>query len=213
MDRKETIKIIASIKAVYPAHFQRYSQQDIEEMVNAWNALFEDIPYEQVSAGLKIYMRSDTKGFPPAPGQVLNTMVGVKSRTALTAEEAWSLVYKAIGNSAYNSEQEFDRLPVECQRAIGSADNLKEMATLDRRDVETVEKSHFIRIYDIEAQRTRNDMFITQTDRKLLGGALPEKRLPYKAEEREQESKKPERVSAERIDEALERLARTFEKG
>ncbi len=212
MDRKETIKIIASMKAVYPSHFQRYSQQDISEMVAAWHTILEDLTYEEASAGLKIYIRSDQKGFPPTPGQVLNAIAGVKTRTTYTAEEAWALVYKAIENSSYNSEKEFDKLPMECQRAVGSAANLKEMATLDRRDVETVEKSHFIRIYDVETQRTKNDMFVSAGERQLLGGEIPQKRLPYReVPEESGDEKTRERVSAERMDETLERLARSFE--
>ena len=74
------------------------------------------------------------------------------------ALEAWNLVYKAICNSVYHSEEEFDRLPPLCQNVLGNAANLREMALMDVNTVKSVEQSHFIRQYDAYAKREAENM-------------------------------------------------------
>ena len=83
--------------------------------------------------------------------------------------EAWSLVRRAISNSTYNAEQEFERLPEAVQRAVGSPANLREMAALDIERVETVEQSHFIRAYDAAIKRAAEDAKIPAKVREMLG--------------------------------------------
>ena len=83
--------------------------------------------------------------------------------------EAWSLVRRAISNSTYNAEQEFERLPEAVQRAVGSPANLREMAALDIERVETVEQSHFIRAYVAAIKRAAEDAKIPAKVREMLG--------------------------------------------
>ena len=71
----------------------------------------------------------------------------------MSSLEAWDLVRKALRNSLYNAAEEFKKLPEAVQRALGSADNLKEMSQLDIGRLETVEQSHFLRQYEGIAQQ------------------------------------------------------------
>ncbi|MFR4578409.1 MAG: hypothetical protein ACLT76_00945 [Clostridium fessum] len=102
---------------------------------------------------------------PPAAGTELNGM------------EAWILVRKALRNSTYNAETEYEKLPEAVRRAIGGSSNLREMAALDIDRVDTVEQSHFIRTYEATVKRIKDEAKIPK------GGALqPSKKCFQQAE-------------------------------
>ena len=65
------------------------------------------------------------------------------------------MVYKAICNSAYNSVEEFNKLPVEIQRAVGSADMLKSWSQLDIEQVQTVIQSNVMRSYKVASKQKK----------------------------------------------------------
>lgn len=181
MTLQETAKIVYVIKATYPAHFSKYTTKDYDNMIQAWTAVMEDYTYMQASAGLKIYLASDTKGFPPSPGQVIDCITKTMKQPELemNALEAWALVRKALGNSGYNSAEEFAKLPPAVQRAVGSAANLREMCMLPTNEVETVEQSQFIRAYNATVQQMKDEAkipskvraLIEQTTRQLVGNS------------------------------------------
>ena len=155
MTKSESAKIIYVMKSYYPGFFQKLSAKDIENMADAWQYALDDVSYSDVSAGLKVFVRRDTKGFPPSPGQVIDCITKVQEPQDLTATEAWTLVVRAMSNSAYHAEEEFAQLPEVVQRAVGSARNLKELALMDTDTVQSVEKSHFIRTYNTCIQDQR----------------------------------------------------------
>lgn len=92
MTKQEITKLIFVIKATYPKYFATFSKSDYENMIMAWQMALEDYPYSQASAGLKTYLVSDTKGFPPAPGQIIDNIHKVMppaAGTELNGMEAW----------------------------------------------------------------------------------------------------------------------------
>ncbi len=170
MTLKETTKIVYVIKATYPAHFAKYTKKEYDNMIQAWTAVMEDYTYMQASAGLKIYLASDTKGFPPSPGQVIDCITKTMKQPELemNALEAWSLVRTALRNSGYGSQEEFAKLPKTVQKAVGSPENLREMSQLDVDQVETVEQSHFIKAYNAALMQERDDAKIPPATKRLI---------------------------------------------
>lgn len=155
MTAQEVAKLIYIIRATYPNAFQRYTEDDMRNLIFSWASVMEDYSYEQASAGLKMFLASDTKGFPPSPGQVIDCIMRARGDDAMSATEAWALVRKAISNGLYGAEEEFAKLPPLCQKAIGSPENIREMAMTDMTTVAAVEQSHFIRAYNTVLQRER----------------------------------------------------------
>jgi hypothetical protein len=69
--------------------------------------------------------------------------------------KAWDMVRKAISNSGYHAEEEFDRLPEAIQIAVGNPANLREWAMMPTETVESVEQSHFIKAYRVAVGRLK----------------------------------------------------------
>lgn len=166
MTKKEFMVIVKGLKSVYsdPKFLEG------KDAIEVWYDLLCDLPYSVLSAATQKYMMQEK--FPP-------TIAGLREKAAeITAPvhedmselEAWSLVRKALGNSAYNAEAEFDKLPELCQKAVGNPANLREMALMDIDTVNSVEQSHFIRNYRTALDRKRTDAQISPDVRRLIAG-------------------------------------------
>lgn len=175
MTRNEAVKVIRAMKATYPKYYAGMNQQDIEGMLDVWAALFADYSLSTVMAGLQAYIVNDEKGFPPAPGQVIAMIRTASKKSEMSALEAWAMVRKAVQNSNYHAEEEYDRLPETAKKAVGGAANLREMAMMDIDTFESVEQSHFIRAYNAVVKRQQAVDNIPSSVRNVIQSAEQER--------------------------------------
>ena len=151
MKREETVKIIRIICDCYP----NYKPNNLTETVDVWNMMLSDYTYEQISLALKAYILADTNGFAPSIGQLVDRVNTFSQPQELNELKAWSLVYKAIRNSSYNSEYEFSILPEIVRKAVGTPNQLRTWAN-DENFNEQVVSSHFIRCYRSEVAKDKD---------------------------------------------------------
>lgn len=161
MNMTETGKILAVISEIYPS-FRK--DRNIEATAKIWQQIFAQTPYEQVSQALTSYIATDTKGFPPVPGALNDRIWQMRELNGMNENEAWSLVYKALHRSGYNSREEFDKLPEEIQRIVGHPSQLYEWAMLDTHEVSTVIASGFKRSWRARKEMERQ-LGVTQQPR------------------------------------------------
>ena len=169
----ETGKIITAITAAYPGYFRNSTVTDITNLVNTWNMVMADYTYEQVSAGLKIFLTSDTKGFPPSPGQVIDCILKITHPDSqnMTEGEAWSMVRNAIERGIYHAEEDYEKFPEIVKKAVGSPSNIRSMAS-DEEFNEGVAKSLFERTYRQLKERERKDAKIPNDVKKLIQSTI-----------------------------------------
>ena len=143
MTRDETMKILATMQAAYP----NYKPVDKSITLNTWTVLLQEYTYEQAITALKSYITSDTSGFAPAIGQLISMVQKIEKPLGLNEMEAWALVSRALRNGYYGAEEEFSKLPLLVQKAVGSPDNLRNWSQTDTESVENVIQSNFMRTY------------------------------------------------------------------
>lgn len=141
MTKEQFAPLVKGMKAVY-ADPGFLSDSDA---IMVWYSFLKDFDYEAVSKAVQEVLRSSR--YKPTIADIIERIHSETEQDRLTAMEAWSLVRRAMRNSIYGAEKEFEKLPEECRRAIGSPDNLREMATMDEATVESVQQSHFIKTY------------------------------------------------------------------
>lgn len=171
MTREETKQVLMIIQATYP----NYKPPDRTVAVNAWNMALEEYPYKVVEIALKTYIKTDTSGFAPSPGQIIEKIHIADDYTGLSEMEAWTLVSKALRNGIYGADVEFEKLPRAVQKAVVSPDNLRSWAMADTDSVETVIQSNFLRTYratkkqDAELKKLPGEvqMLIAQTIKEI----------------------------------------------
>lgn len=148
MTRDEAIKVQMIIQAAYP----NYKPVDKTVTVNLWYEMLLDYSYEQVCAAVNTYIRTDTSGFAPKIGDIIDKIQMLFGEEDENEGEAWNLVIAAIGKSGYYSEEEFYKLPKLVQKVIGSPSQLRSWA-LSETFNEGVESSNFKKVYRLEKQR------------------------------------------------------------
>lgn len=150
MTREQTQDFLAMIQGTYP----NFNPPNKTVSVNAWTLALEDYEENVVHLAFKMYMQSNTSGFAPAPGQIIDNIHKLTEPQELNEMEAWSLVSKAIRNSGYNSVEEFAKLPPIVQKAVGLPDQLRVWA-FDEHYNEGVARGHFINCYKVILERER----------------------------------------------------------
>lgn len=163
MTIKEARKFVAVLMVTYP----NYNPIDEELAAETWAGVTEEYTYEQADMALRSYMKSNTSGFAPVPGQIIDKIHTMTQPQELNEMEAWSLVSKAIRNSGYNSADEFTKLPPLVQKAVGLPSQLRTWA-LDENYNEEVVSSNFIKCYRNELARQKELQKMPQNVRRLI---------------------------------------------
>lgn len=131
MNLMETAKIMAVLETAYPMFYAKKTQQEREDAIRLWAEMFADEPGELVAMAVKALIKSRVSTFPPGIGEITEKIQQITQPDEMTELEAWSLVAKAVSNSAYNSGEEFRKLPPVVQRLVGAPSQLKEWAIMD----------------------------------------------------------------------------------
>ena len=151
MTKNEVIKLLMTIQTFYP----NYQVENKEFTINAWYSIIGDCDYKPMEKALRAYITTDTSGFAPSIGQLINKLHEVQSPQELNEMEAWLLVGKALRNGTYGAVEEFNKLPPLVQKAVGSPDNLRNWAQTDSESIENVVQSNFMRTYRTVVNRAK----------------------------------------------------------
>ena len=211
MTAQEASDFLSKLALAYPAQYARLGVAELKGQIELWSGTMEGYSLEQAVIGLRVFLRGDTKGFAPVPGQVIDCIERVQrpAEAGYTNTECIALIRKAIGDALYHAEEAFERLPELCKRAVGTPRNLTEWAQLDTSAVETVISSQIIRALEATRVRMREDAKLPPSVREALRGASEPL---YAVEKREQERARLEqaerlRLDAPQSDDAPHRLA------
>ena len=174
MNQTETLKIMAVLRGAYPAFYRDMSRKEAESVVALWAEMFAEDDVAIVAAAVKALIATDEKGFPPHIGAVKARVRQLTQPAGMTPQEAWNLVAKAIRNSAYESREEYDRLPKEIQRLVGSPNQLRDWALMDSDTVHSVVASNFQRSFAVR-QKSYNDFNALPRDVQAMIGTVAER--------------------------------------
>ncbi len=213
MTREEFAVLVKAMKAVYSS--ENFIAD--KDAFNVWYGLLQDLSYEQANLAVQKYMTSER--FPPTIADIRAkaTEIIAPVEESMSELQAWALVQKAIRNSAYHAEEEFAKLPEACQRAVGTAVNLKEWALMDSDQVATIEQSHFVRNYRASVQRMKEEARLPENVRMLIADmGKKQVALMEKAADPQIETQKIEvsekKTSAGMSEENRKRLEEMYEK-
>lgn len=174
MNQTETLKIMAVLRGAYPAFYRDMSRKEAESVVALWAEMFAEDDVAIVAAAVKALIATDDKGFPPHIGAVKAKVRQITQPSGMTPQEAWNLVAKAIRNSAYESREEYGKLPKEIQRLVGSPNQLRDWATMNSETVHSVVASNFQRSFAAR-QKADNDFKALPRDVQAMIGTVAER--------------------------------------
>lgn len=177
MNRNDVIALMAVLKTAYPSYYKQVSRDEALAAINLWSEMFADDDPEIVSAATKALIASRTEGFPPTIGAVKAKMHDIANPDAMTEDEAWRIIAKALRNGIYGSREEFDKLPAELRKIVHDPAQLKEWAKMDEETVQSVVVSNFRRSYRVTATRRKELDMLPQDVRAAISSTVGRMRL------------------------------------
>lgn len=171
MKKSELFDFFAVLQFYYPSEIWAANPNDLA--LNLWYDMIGEYPTGVVYAALKCHVARSV--FPPKVSDILHEIRKLRSNgdaSRLSAEQAWVLVMRAIGNSGYHAKEEFDKLPASVQKCVGGHEMLRSWAMAeDDGATISVARSVFIRAYDREIERNEEYANLPENVRKLLAAA------------------------------------------
>jgi hypothetical protein len=204
----EVRKALAMLQENYP-HFMDGRKFDATKSL--WMQLFANDTSPVVEAAILAFIASDNKGFPPSIGQIKEKIAQMDNDGVLDEAGAWALVYAAMCKGA--TEKEFNKLPCDIQRVVGTQRILFDWSMMDIETVNSVVASNFMRSYRARAVHTREIKKLPESVRALyaaVGDAFSMDRAlpaPEKKPEPPEASQVPESVKGQ-LDELREKVKR-----
>lgn len=173
MDRNEVKELLMTLDVTY-TNF-KLDPATLSFTINSWFMLLEEYDYNDVKVALKTFVNTSKSAFAPSPSELIGLINKPQELALESGAEAFSLVRKAIANSTYNYEAEYNKLPPLVQKAVGSADLLHYWATNEYFAEGTVMKS-FLDNYRQIIKR-ENDTHMLPAEAKLRLEQIRQKAL------------------------------------
>lgn len=170
-----TFKEFGIIADAIKTYFPRDNVLPTENAMSLWYDGLKDLSYPIVNIALKKYVQ--TNKFAPTIADIREQAALLDKQNQnyeLNETKAWSIVWKAICNSGYHAEEEFEKLPPIIQKTVGSPAQLREWAMLEDIDGNTITvlQSNFQRTFRVEQKRENDRQKLSPEIRKLLKSAL-----------------------------------------
>lgn len=181
---KPTIPMILTLlQSEYPNSFGNMDNRTMKLKLQLWETEFEHDDIELVYAAVRLYMKKPER-FAPSIGQIREAMRSLTQTQAkepeLTDQDAWALVSKACSNGLYGYKEEFVKLPLEVQRAVGAPEQLREWAKMDVETVQSVVASNFKKTFRADRERQKQLELISEDIRRMITGVSDRVSLPGK---------------------------------
>jgi hypothetical protein len=169
MERIDVIKLMTVLQTAYPQFYAKKTKEELNDAVNLYMDIFEDEPADIVGIAVKALIKTRVSNWPPSIGEINEKIMQITQPEAMTELEAWGFVARALRNSAYNSVEEFEKLPPMIQRMVGDPSQLREWALMDSETVSSVIASNFQRSYKVRARNERDYMALPSSVKDYVG--------------------------------------------
>lgn len=151
MTKIEFGKFAMALKTYYPKETLLVG----EESMDLWYKALRDIEYRTAELVLSAWVSNNR--WSPAISDIREGAARLRYSKQMSEQDAWNCVLRAVGNSIYHSDTEFEKLPQVVKSLVGSPNQLRMWAMMDMDTLESVVASNFMRSYRI---RTKEDQEI-----------------------------------------------------
>ncbi len=175
-----TTKEFALIAAAIKTYFPKDNILPTEKSMELWYEELKDLPYQ--IANMAVRMHVATNKFAPSIADIRENAVKLNpemQKGELNEMEAWQLVLRAMRNSIYHADEEFDRLPPAVQKAVASPGQLREWAMAEDVDGTwmNVTQSNFMRTYRAEVSADKERRKLSPDILELAGAGEERKKI------------------------------------
>ena len=170
MIKTEVIKLLTIITAAHPKF------EVNKAMIELWHELLGDIDYEIAELAVETLLMQES--YIPTIADIRKQAVKITcGREVLSAGEAWAEIKRAVSRYGYVR-------PDEAREALGPTlwQSVQYMGGWQElchsTEPEGVLRGHFIKLYEQQAQRLKEDMLLPTAVKQLISGITKKMELP-----------------------------------
>ena len=165
MNRDEIVAILGTLKTAYPKFYAEMTKEEMYNTIDLWTEMFSHENPALVVAAVKNLINSFK--WPPTIADIKEEMYKLTDTREESPIEMWNVIQKAIQRSAYYAHEEFEKLPEIAQKFVGSPRQLRDWA-LSEDFNEGVEKSLFLKQYEVLVKREKDSQMMLPSTKKLI---------------------------------------------
>lgn len=171
MNREQIVTILNILKTSYPNFYKTMNRKEAEDTINLWTTMFQDCNANLVAQAVKELI--NTFKYPPTIADIKDKMYELSNKKEdKSPTELWDSLNKAISNSAYNSQKEFEALPDEVKEFVRTPKQLYELSQMDTNTINSVTKGQFLKQIEIIKERKKEDKMMLPETKKLIANAF-----------------------------------------
>ena len=146
MTRDEVVATLKILKIAYPGFYSKMSARDGIDAINVWCEMFDEDDVNAVKCALYKILEEHAD-YPPTIADIKIKLKELRQAVSgeKTSEELWQILKNAVSNGYYGSKEEFEKLPDELKKFLGSPYALKELSQIDTSTLNTVTKGQFLK--------------------------------------------------------------------
>ena len=156
MTRNEISEILQILQLNYPQSFKGWGKDQSSLYAQMWFEAFKDVPKDIMVQAVKSIIYGDKREFAPNIGQVNAKIYELFTQDEMSPDEAWSIVRNAIKRSGWYSLEQFNNLPENLRRIVGSPAQLEAWSQCSSEQVSTVIASNFMKSYREQQSREKS---------------------------------------------------------
>lgn len=170
MTKDETRVLLSLLETNYIKHFQNLTDDERRNTLRLWHRYFEKYSKDIVGVALDNYMIRNE--YPPTIAG-LQRQIDLLSNEGESDVELWNRIHRACQNAMYHSEEEFNRLPLTCQKWLGRPEQLVQFARIDPATLNTVTRGQFLKsIKEIKETMTARESLPQELRNKIDMGNM-----------------------------------------
>lgn len=161
MNKQETLKILAVLKAAYPNFYRGLKDGGEDAIINLWAIQFAEDSYRDVSLAVHTLISTRTDTFPPVIGEVKEVLRSITHPDEIPSGDAWEMVMRCIRRGTVHAAEDWANLPADVRAAV-SVDEIKRHAENEEFN-EGVEKALFLKRWAVLRDRRRTEQQMPPT--------------------------------------------------
>jgi hypothetical protein len=160
--------MLTLLKTAYPRYYKDTTKEEAQNTIYLYQTMFKDEDIELILIAIKELI--NTFQYPPTIADIKNKMYSLQhiNNPLKDNNYLWDIFSKACSHSAYNSQKEYDKLPLILQRFAGSPQRLFTYSQLQASEFETVIKGQFLKQIEILKAREKEEEQMLPDVRKEL---------------------------------------------
>lgn len=167
MEKQDTRQLLEILRVAYPSHYRNMSEPDQRQTLALYYECFRQVPTDVIVYALKNYIKANQ--YPPTIAG-LQEQIELLSPKKETSSDLWVKLERAIGRSAYEYVDEFEKLPTSIQRWLGGATALHKLSQQDMQTTQSVTRGQFLKTIDGITAEEKAQSQLPDNLKALVGG-------------------------------------------